>query len=434
MLSTPAPASPLHGSAAGNKQAKHERRPDLDWLRTLIVLAIIPFHALVVFSAANATLIRQPVTSPLLPLATTTLEGWGIPFIFLLAGAASWYALRTRSSGAYARERLLRLLVPVVVVVLLFTPLRAYYLLLVNPGLVNVSPKPISDPARLGHIGAFFEQYWAMLFTTGSPIVVRNLFAHLWFVPRLLIVSFICLPLFHVLGPRWGRWAERIAHSRWSSAAMLLAGGLIMAAVVALLSPGWLTRLTAGFPLRDDWTALFFDLLMFVYGYLIYSSVQLRGAVRDLWLISLAGAVACWTVVLTVRLRGDVPPGDFSLPSLAFSFAQVFAIWLLTLAVLGLAMRYLASAPASLAYLTAAAFPVFVLHLPVLTVAAYYLQVLPVPWYLQAALIMVITAGVSFALYEYLVRRVPPLRFLFGLKPAQPRSARPAVDPAPPHS
>lgn len=414
-MSTRAPVA--QSSEAANERAQtHERRPDLDWLRTLIVLSIIPFHALVVFSAANATVIKHPIADPLLPLATTSLEGWGIPFIFLLSGAAAYFSLQTRSSGAYMRERLLRLLLPAALVALTFTPLRAYFLLLTNPDLIRISPTPIAEPARLHNIGAFFTRYWTSLFTTSSPIVVRNLLAHLWFVPRLLVVSVVCLPLFLWLRPRWARWVDRVVASPPRGAALLIAGGAVPAATVALLAPGWLSRLTAWFPLRDDWTALSLDVALFISGCLIYSSPWLRNAVRDLAVFALAAATGCWIVVFTVRLRGDMPAGDLSLPSLAFTCIQIYAIWLLTLAVLGLAMRYLSRATAWQEYLTTAAFPIFVLHLPLLTIAAYYLQVLPLPWYLLAVLITLVTAAGSLALYEYMVRRIAVLRFLFGLK------------------
>lgn len=420
-MSTQAPAA-LPSKATEGRAQTHKRQPDLDWLRTLIVLGIIPFHALVVFSAANATIIRHPIADPLLPLMTTSLESWGIPFIFLLSGAAAYFALQTRTSGAYVRERVLRLLVPAVAVALTFTPLRAYFLLLTNPGLIRISPTPIADPARLRNIGTFFVQYWTSLLTTGSPIVVRNMLAHLWFIPRLLVVSLACLPLFHVLGPRWRRWSARGALPTPLDAILLLANGLVPAAVAVVLSPGWLTRLTAGFPLRDDWTALSLDLALFICGYLMYSSARLRAAARELAGYTLVAAIECWIVVGVVRLRGEVLASNLSLLSLAFTCVQVYAIWLLTLAVLGFAMRYLGRATAWQGYLTTAAFPIFVLHLPLLTIAAYYLQTLPLPWYLLAVLTTFVTAASSLALYEYVVRRVALLRVLFGVK--APRHTR----------
>jgi glucan biosynthesis protein C len=37
---------------------------------------------------------------------------WEMPLFFLLSGAASWYALRSRSGGRYLLERAKRLLIP----------------------------------------------------------------------------------------------------------------------------------------------------------------------------------------------------------------------------------------------------------------------------------------------------------------------------------
>lgn len=398
------------------KPPAHERCPELDWLRTAIVLGIIPYHALILFMAGSATVIAHPIASPLWPLVIGSLDTWGIALIFLLAGASARFALQVRSSRVYLWDRVLRLLPPLVLVELIFAPLRAYFLLLSNPSLASVSLTPIANPERLQNIFTFFAQYWIALFTTGSPIVVRNPLAHLWFVPRLMLVALITLPLFLFLRGRWNGWIDRVAPSRHHLAALLLGAGLLPALTVALLQPGWLHRLTAGTPFVEDWTIFSLDLAMFVFGYLIYSSQRLRNAARAVTTPALVGAAACWIAVLVVRLRGDVPANDYSPPYFLFVFVQIFAIWLLTLGVLGFAMRYLSMAPSWQPYLTTATFPVYVLHLPLLTIIAYYLQVLPVPRYVQIVLFTILTVAGSFALYEYVVRRTPGVRLLFGLR------------------
>jgi glucans biosynthesis protein C len=82
----------------------------------------------------------------------------------------------------------------------------------------------------------------------------------------------------------------------------------------------------------------------------------------------------------------------------------------------GLGMRYLTIAPSWLRYPTTATFPIYVLHLPLLIITAYYLQTLPVPWYVQLALVIIVTVVTAFALYEYVIRRMRVTRFLFGLE------------------
>ncbi len=414
----------------------HERRVDLDWLRTLIVLVIIPYHAFFLFTVASGTVIRQPAATPWTPLLYSALEDWGIPFIFLLAGAASGFALEARSLGAYAWERALRLLVPTALVIVLFAPVRAYYLALANPALLRVSPVPITDPARMREIGPFFLEYWRILFTTGSSIVSRNPLAHLWFVPRLLEVSLLCALLLRALRERWPRWVARVAARGFPLTALALLGGLIPAVVVVILEPGWLNRLTVSFPLADDWPAFFLCLIWFVYGYLIYASAGLRQAVRDLAFVTLALALVGWGITLGILLSGHAPAADYSPVSMLYTLTRVYAMWLLTLGALGLGMRYLSAASPWQRYLTAAAFPVYILHLPLLLPAAYYLQYLPAPWPLQLALAIAISLGGAFALYEYVVRRTPGIRALFGIptshQPAStPQSDTPRTPPAP---
>lgn len=403
-------------------RARRPRVPEVDWLRTLIVLAIIPYHGIALFSAASATVLRNTFSDATLSIVIGALQAWGIALIFLLAGASSKFALDVRSPVTYAKERLLRLLVPMALAMLILAPLRAYYLLLSNPNLIRVSPRPIAHPEQLQNIVVFFQRYWGSLLTTGSPIVVTNALAHLWFVPRLLIASLICVPLFLFLRARWPRWMARTASSRTLTTVLLLGAGFVPTFVVAALQPGWLHRLTAGLALNEDWTAFALEFVMFIYGYLLYSSASLRATVRRLAYGMLALSGICWGIVFLLRITGNTPPNNYSPSAILFALTQVFAIWLLTAAVIGLAMRYLTESPAWQQYLTTAAFPVFILHLPVLAMAAYYLQALPVPWYVLLLLIIVVTFVVSFALYEYVVRRVPFLCFLFGLKSPQQKA------------
>ncbi|HEX9037665.1 MAG TPA: acyltransferase family protein [Ktedonobacterales bacterium] len=415
-----APATPQTNGAA-----RKARRPDLDWLRTLIVLAIIPYHALVLYTVASGTVILHPAAATWTAPLYRALEEWGILFIFLLAGAASVFALRSRSLGAYAWERALRLLVPLSVVALLFAPVRSYYLALANPALLHVSPVPISHPERMRNIGIFFLEYWRILFTTGSTIVSRNPIAHLWFVPRLIAVSLVSAPLIQALRRRWPEWAERVGGHWIPATALLVGGGLIPTVVTFLLEPGWLNRLTVGFPLADNWSAFTLCLYWFITGALIYASSRLLQAARELAYVTLTLALAGGSVAFGIMLSGHAPAPDYSAGSLLYTTLRIFSIWLLTLGVLGLGARFLNVSLAWQPGLVAAAFPVYLLHLPLLLATAYYLQYLPLPWPTQMTLAIIIALPGSFALYTYVVRRVPAIGLLFGVPNTRP--ARPSV-------
>jgi membrane-bound acyltransferase YfiQ involved in biofilm formation len=206
---------------------------------------------------------------------------------------------------------------------------------------------------------------------------------------------------------------------------LLLGGALVLALVVALVQPGWLGRLTAHWPYTDNWPEFCLDLLFFLAGYVIYASVRLGAAVRQHCFAALSLGLAYWVMVVVLTAKGKVPAPDFSPSALLFALTQTSSAWLLTLALLGLAMRYLTSSTKRQRYLTSATFPVYLLHMPLLTVVAYFLLKLPAPWYLQLLLIASVTIVGSFAIYELVIRRTSVTRFLFGAKAAH--AQEPAV-------
>ena len=129
-----------------------------------------------------------------------------------------------------------------------------------------------------------------------------------------------------------------------------------------------------------------------------------------------AVAIALASVFIGVRLlvqaewigeRWDGPA--YAIASGAFGWAAILAI-------AGMAGQHLRGPSPALAYLHAAILPVYLLHQTVLIVLAVALFPAQLPLWLEACLIAMGTLGISLALYELLVRRWSPLRFLFGLK------------------
>ena len=204
-----------------------------------------------------------------------------------------------------------------------------------------------------------------------------------------------------------------LAHGQWGCSSAVRWRRRLL---VALVQPGWLSQLTAHWVFTDDWSAFFQDLVFFLAGYVIYSSFQLRAAVRQHGFAALVLGVTYWGIVVVLTAQGQVPAKDFSPASLLFVLTQTLSAWLLTLALLGLAMRYLTVPRAWQRYLTSAAFPVYLIHMPVLTVVAYYLLKISAPWYLQLLLITVATISGSFAIYDLIIRRTPVTRLLFSAK------------------
>lgn len=395
------------------------RHYELDWLRTLVVLGIIPYHVLVIFGASSAVFLKSAQSTPALALLGGFALTWGIPTIFLMAGAATRLALEHRTPGAVVRERLVRLLVPLTLVALVFSPLQAYFILRRNPSLISMSPVPIQHPEQLRSFGAFYRTYLTLLVTTVraySPRIGTLVLAHVWFIPRLLVVTLFTLLLIVCLrrsvrcSPAW------ITPLGRRPALSLFGAGVLTALVVALLRPGWLEHVTEHWLFTDVWSEFFLDLALFLCGYLIYASHPLRATVNHWCIPALLLGLLCWTTVASVTLAGKAPPASFLPAALIYAAAWALSAWLVSLALLGLAMRYLAFSSPGQRYLTYAAFPVYLLHMPVLTISAYFLLRLPLPWYVQLVLITTVTLLVAFGIFELALRRTAVTRFLFGIK------------------
>jgi glucans biosynthesis protein C len=88
----------------------------------------------------------------------------------------------------------------------------------------------------------------------------------------------------------------------------------------------------------------------------------------------------------------------------------------LDLAFFGLAMSYLDYRKPVLEYANQAVLPFYILHQSVLICVGYFIVQWPIPDLLKWITILVVSFAIIMGLYEYLIRRINVLRFLFGMK------------------
>jgi hypothetical protein len=155
----------------------------LDWLRVVIIGMVFVGHVTLPFSGVP-WLITSDAHIPLGGLILAIGNQFAMPVMFLIAGASSFFSLRKRAPGRFARERLLRLGLPYIVFTLLLSPVQAYYAALDNgsysgrffpdflPHFFNLDGFGSRDLSFLGHYGY-----------------------HLWFLGFLLFFSLVSLPL-----------------------------------------------------------------------------------------------------------------------------------------------------------------------------------------------------------------------------------------------
>jgi peptidoglycan/LPS O-acetylase OafA/YrhL len=252
-----------------------------------------------------------------------------------------------------------------------------------------------------GYHGSFLA-YWPTFFLprgdlsgyygTFSP-------AHLWFILYLLVISAVSVPIMVRL-----RGTERCR-----SIASTLARPLTWIAVVPGLAVVSLLPAPGG---KNP----FFYLAYFLAGFVAMSDERFMETIERLRGVVLALGLAALAVMLATAIPAETAV-RFSLLDVGHSLSRFNAGWFLVLACLGYGKRYLDRPHAFLSYAGEASYPFYILHQTVIVLVAFL--VVKLPWgiapkfALIAGLALLLTTGG----YE-VVRRVKPLRVLFGLKPA----------------
>lgn len=391
-MQTPA-ASQEIASGAGTTRLHY-----LDWLRVVAILGVFLFHVLLVFNEIVFLIKNAELSSSLTTFAAFFFP-WGMPLVFLIAGAGSWFALQRRTPRQYARERFNRLLIPFVIGSILLSPI-AYYFAWVHE-------------IETGVIHGTFVEFVKTLSWSLDPRFFTAVGYHLWFLAFLFFFSLLTLPLFQWLKEEKGqRFVARIARL------CEFRGGVLLFLLPLLMVRLGLQPL---FPLYLSWTDFFVFLTFYIVGYLLFADKRFIQAICRDWLVTLTVGVIAFLAAAAITIATD----EFDLElvprtPLHWLWWTCFTAcsWCWTAFMLFVGVRFLNFSNKWLHYSQEAVLPFYVFHLPVLIVIAYFV----VRWdadILPKLLLLVPTSFVaSISVYELLVRRIKPVRAAFGMKAA----------------
>lgn len=384
---------------------KTKRLHYLDWLQVLAVLGVFLFHAVHPFDDIADWHIKNVEKSILATFFVGYFNLWGMPFFFLMAGATSWFSLRRRTAGRYVRERVSRLLIPFIIGALVLTPFQAYFELRhkgwwQGDSLIEFI---LSSEAR----SYFYTEYHQLTF---GPEIFGRIGYHLWFVAYLFIFALIALPVFIWLngdyGKRFTAWLARLTDWR---------GGLLVF-VIPLIFTRFL--LQPYFPAYTGWTDFAFLLIFFISGYILISEQRFRqGIFRDWWLYLVLG-ITCTLFFFSVA--AGVPVGDWMVspctPEFYISWAlHAFNSWCWTLVLFYVGMRFLDFTNKRLLYSREASYPFFFFHQPVIIFIAFYVVLWQVSLPIKIVVVVIGAFAITLGAYELFVRRINPVRALFGM-------------------
>ena len=364
------------------------RRFDLDWLRVITIITVFFFHTGRFFDEGGWH-VKNGLRLESFQDMTDLLVIWIMPMMFVISGAAIYYGFRNGKVGKFLKDKVLRLLVPVVVGMFTHSILQIYFDATTNGRFV-------------GSFWEFLPHYFEGVFPFGGNFSVTSV--HLWYLEVLFIFCLLFLPVFI--------WLKGSGQKVWQAIGNFLSrpGTLYLLALPTILFVTLLDPSNIGMKDTGGWNVFaYMTLFLPAFIFVPHDSVQER-LLRQRWL-SLALAVifslAYWSME-------DVDYGTIGY--LAESTLISLASWSWIFALLGIAGRYLTFTNPFLKYANEAVLPFYILHQPVLLCVGFFVVRWSIPVLGKYFVILGISFLVIMTIYEFLVRRFNVMRVLFGMK------------------
>lgn len=372
-----------------------QRRYDLDWIRVGAFGLLILYHVGLVYGVYDWH-IHSAHTFEWMREAILVTNPWRLTLLFLVSGAALRFMTFRRTPREVARARFERLVPPLIFGALVLVPIQSWIESMDKGGW----PGGVAGfVAWLGH-----EFGWSGL-ADGVPV------NHLWFIVYIAVYSLVAVVLWRQPGliDRLGNGLEKA----------LTGPRLLILPILYLFAIRWLLFPWFGLTntLHNDWYNHALSLVAFLFGFSIVGRESLwRTMERYRWIALALAAVAL--PIMMVQVWHPGARAFWGVPK-----AAVYGVdqWAVIVAILGFGYRHLRDrgGPA-LNYLTQATFPLYLAHQTVLVAAVWIIRPANLPAPVELLSLIAITFVGSLAIYE-VVRRIPAIRPLWGLKPLDSR-------------
>lgn len=402
-----------------------DRLHALDAVRAFALVLGVVFHAGFSFLPGLPPGLWAMVdTSPSVPLSVLIFAShtFRMTLFFFIAGFFARMLFTRRGAGGFWRDRLTRILVPLLVGWLVLAPAIAviwiWGLRISFGGTLPAPPANLPPPPP----GAF-------------PLT------HLWFLYYLLVLYALVLGARAVLVRLDGRVPVRrvtdLAVSRLvrsGAAAFVFAVPIVAALAMRTSWVMWFGIPTPDQSVIPELASLVGYGTAVAVGWLIHRQAELLTVWSRQWPLHVA--VATLTTVACLWMAGVTPVLTPAVPGLtmaAYAASYGVAAWSWTCGLTGLAVRYLSRPHARTRYVADASYWIYLVHLPLVAALQVIAGPIPLHWALKFPAILAIAFAVMLVSYRSLVRGTVIGHVLNGRRrPRQvafePSSATPGPD------
>jgi len=373
----------------------------LDWVRVLAFAMLIFYHTGMMFVSWEFH-VESGYDSELLKSVMMLTSSWRLDILFIVSGVAISFMVSKMPLRFFTRQRVIKLLVPLLFAVAVVIVPQAYY-----------------EALQKGVYEGSFWQFWTQEYFTFvwdermlAPFPTYN---HMWYVLYLFAYTLILLPLFTYINGASGRRRLAVWETWLAKGTRVLWCPLALHVLILLAFRS--DEISHAF--YNDWYGHSIYLLALLLGLLFVRMPGVWLALERNRSTSLVLALVGYAVLLA----------DHHLPESAIPYSgpEVGAVvklvvkWSWIAMILGYARRYLNFSNAVLTYCGQVVYPFFILHQTVIIVIGYYVIEWPVSGAVAYLLIVASTFLCCGVLYEGLIRRVNVLRLMFGMKWQQGR-------------
>jgi glucans biosynthesis protein C len=376
----------------------------LDWLRVLAILFVLVYHSTRFFNLEDWE-VKNPMRYEWVELWNLFSWNWMMPLIFVISGASLYYAVGKAGAGKFVKDKVLRLLIPFLVAVSTHATLQVYL-------------NWITHDLFSGSYFQFLPRYFSGVFAAGPLFIFEFWEMHLWYLLWLFILTLLLYPLM--------RWLKASGRQALAATGSFLArpGAIYLLALPTVLLMAFADPQS---PLMAEkaggWSQVIYLWLLFS-GFILTSSDRLQESIKRLRWVSLGLGTGLLSFLLAVVITQGVPSYGTTLYTVGLGVAGLSS-WCWILAFFGLAMRYLDFRKPLLEYANEAVLPFYILHQSVLICLGYFIVQWAIPDLLKWITILAASFAIIMGLYEYLIRRINLLRFLFGMKVRPKRQVKP---------
>jgi hypothetical protein len=183
---------------------------------------------------------------------------------------------------------------------------------------------------------------------------------------------------------------------------------------------------------EHTWADLVYYAVFFLIGYVMAADRRFTASYKRHGWVCLALGIAAYAGegALIFGLRYPYPGAEsFSWTYVLFNMVMSIGNFCWVMFILSLAAKYLDFNNKVLAYGNEAVLPFYILHQTIILLVGWYVIPLNLPILVKYLIIGTSAFVLIMAIYEVLIKRINPIRFLFGMRLRKKRTAAPAPRP-----